>query len=142
MGWLCLAAMEEQFGRKIVAWSTSHRLTTGLIASALAMAIGRQFPVAGLLAPSDRGRQLAGTFFQCLWQEQGIACSLSRKGNCGNNSPTERFCATLKKESMQLEDYPTQPNRRHSPLGFMSPAEFERVTLALAPRLQNGGWFI
>jgi len=142
-GWLYLAAVEDLYTRKIVGWSTSNRLTADLVTTALEMAIGRQLPEAGLLAHSDRGSQYASEAYQELLKDQGITCSMSRKGNCWDNAPMESFFATLKKELVHLEDYKTRAEarqsifeyielfynrvRRHSALGYVSPTEFEQA---------------
>jgi transposase InsO family protein len=142
-GWLYLAAVEDLYTRKIVGWSTSNRLTADLVTRALEMAIGRQLPDPGLLAHSDRGSQYASGNYQRLLSKHGIRCSMSRKGNCWDNAPMESFFATLKKELIHLEEYATRDEarqslfeyiemfynrvRRHSALGFMSPAEFEQA---------------
>jgi transposase InsO family protein len=67
--------------------------------------------------------------------------SMSRKGNCWDNSPTERFFRSLKQEQLNYETFKTQEaaklrvidylafyngRRSHSTLGYLSPLEFER----------------
>lgn len=142
-GWLYLAAVEDLYTRKIVGWSTSNRLTRELVTRALEMAIGRQLPDTGLLAHSDRGSQYASDDYQRMLRCHGIRCSMSRKGNCWDNAPMESFFATLKKELIHLEQYETREAarqsifeyieifynrvRRHSALGYKSPAEFEQA---------------
>ena len=114
-----------------------------LVTTALEMAIGRQLPDAGLLAHSDRGSQYAGEAYQRLLKDEGITCSMSRKGNCWDNAPMESFFATFKKELVYLEDYKTREEakqsifeyiemfynrvRRHSALGYVSPTDFEQA---------------
>ena len=66
--------------------------------------------------------------------------SMSRKGNCWDNSPTERFFRSLKHEQLNYETFKTQAavklsvidylafyngRRSHSTLGYQSPIEFE-----------------
>ena len=142
-GWLYLSAVEDLYTRKIVGWSTSNRLSADLVTRALEMAIGRQLPDTGLLAHSDRGSQYASNDYQRLLKGHGITCSMSRKGNCWDNAPMESFFATLKKELIYLEQYETRDEarqsifeyiemfynrvRRHSGLGYKSPAEFEQA---------------
>jgi transposase InsO family protein len=142
-GWLYLAVVLDLYSRKVVGWSLSERLTSDLVTDALEMAIGRRLPQAGLLAHSDRGSQYAGAAYQELLRLHGITCSMSRKGNCWDNAPMESFFATLKKELIQQERYATRAEarrsvfeyievfynrvRRHSALGYVSPAEFEEA---------------
>jgi putative transposase len=142
-GWLYLAAIEDLYTRKIVGWSMSERLKSRLVVDALEMAIERQLPGDGLLSHSDRGSQYASEHYQDLLKRNGIRCSMSRKGDCWDNAPMESFFATLKKELVFFEDYATRDEarqslfeyiemfynrvRRHSALGYKSPAEFELV---------------
>ena len=142
-GWLYLAAVEDLCTRKIVGWSMSERLTSRLVVDALEMAIQRQLPGEGLLSHSDRGSQYASEHYQELLKRYGIKCSMSRRGDCWDNAPMESFFATLKKELVHFEDYATRDAareslfeyielfynrvRRHSALGYKSPAEFEQV---------------
>jgi len=55
------------------------------------------------MAHSDRGVQYASEHYQRLLKENGITCSMSRKGNCYDNAPMESFFATLKKELVHHE---------------------------------------
>ena len=142
-GWLYLAAVEDLCTRKIVGWSMSERLTSRLVVDALEMAIQRQLPGEGLLSHSDRGSQYASEHYQELLKRYGIKCSMSRRGDCWDNAPMESLFATLKKELVHFEDYATRDAareslfesielfynrvRRHSALGYKSPAEFEQV---------------
>lgn len=141
-GWLYLAAVEDLYSRMVVGWSMAARLTSRLVVEALAMAVQRRLPDDELLAHSDRGSQYASAHYQQLLRAHGIACSMSRRGNCWDNAPMESFFATLKKELVHDEDYQTREEaqasifeyievfynrqRRHSTLGFKSPTEYEQ----------------
>jgi transposase InsO family protein len=140
-GWLYLVCVLDLFSRKVVGWSMSARMTSALVVSALQMALGRRGGGEGLLHHSDRGSQYASAAFQELLREQGIECSMSRRGNCYDNAVMESFFASLKKELIHQEDYKTRAaarqsifeyievfynrERRHSALGYISPEEFE-----------------
>ena len=103
----------------------------------------RRLPGAGLVAHSDRGSQYASEHYQRLLAGHGITCSMSRRANCWDNAPMESFFASLKKELVHDEDYATRAEarasifeyievfynrvRRHSSLGYRSPAEYERA---------------
>jgi transposase InsO family protein len=142
-GWLYLAVVEDLYSRMVVGWSMADHMESRLVVDALEMAVARRLPGEGLLAHSDRGSQYASEHYQQLLGKHGIECSMSRRANCWDNAPAESFNATLKKELVHHEDYQTRaqarasiveyiemfynPKRRHSSLGYLSPAEFERA---------------
>jgi transposase InsO family protein len=142
-GWLYLAAVEDLYSRKIVGWSMGSRIDSRLVVDALAMAVSRRLPGEGLVAHSDRGSQYASEHYQGLLAGHGIVCSMSRRANCWDNAPMESFFASLKKELTHGEVYATREEarasifeyievffnriRRHSSLGYQSPAEYERA---------------
>ena len=130
-GWLYLAVVMDLYSRQIVGWALDKRMESRLVIDALAMAYWRRKPAAGLLHHSDRGSQYAGTKYQKLLKSYGMICSMSRKGNCWDNAPTERFFRSLKSERLfycrfvsrasaraEVLDYITFYNayRRHFPL--------------------------
>jgi transposase InsO family protein len=142
-GWLYLAVVEDLFSRMIVGWSMDATMASRLVVDALDMAIRRRLPGAGLVAHSDRGSQYASAHYQDLLGRQGITCSMSRVAQCWDNAPVESFFATLKRELVHSEQYTSRGQaqasifeyieafynrvRRHSSLGYLSPAEFERT---------------
>lgn len=142
-GWLYLAAIEDLYSRMVVGWSMADHMESRLVVDALEMAVARRLPDAGLLAHTDRGSQYASDHYQQLLGKHGIACSMSGVGQCWDNAPMESFFASLKKELVHHEDYQTRaqargsifeyieafynPKRRHSYLGYLSPAEFEQT---------------
>ena len=145
-GWLYLAAVEDLFSRRIVGWSMDQTMTSRLVVDALEMALARRLEgssPSGLVAHSDRGSQYASEHYRRRLKEERIACSMSRRGNCWDNAAVESFFASLKKELVHGEDYATRDQarasifeyvevfynrvRRHSTLGYVSPAEYERA---------------
>jgi putative transposase len=141
-GWLYLAVILDLFSRRIVGWSMGNTLERSLVLSALSMAVTGRRPDTGLLCHSDRGSQYASGDYQTQLRAAGITCSMSRKGNCWDNAPTESFFASLKRELVHRTHFPTQEaarrsvfrwievwynrKRRHSTLGYLSPEAFER----------------
>ena len=142
-GWLYLSVVIDLFSRKLVGWSMSDDLKASGVAEALQMAVARRRPGpdAGLLHHSDRGVQYAYARYRALLAEHGIACSMSRPGNCYDNALAESFFGTLKTELVHRTRYATRAQarasvfewiecwynrrRRHSSLGYLSPEAFE-----------------
>jgi len=141
---LYLAAILDLFSRFVVGWATSAVNDRHLVTKALEMALRRRCPDAGLLHHSDQGSTYASADYQKLLEASGITCSMSRRGNCLDNAAMESWFSTLKSElgerfdsygraKEQLFDYIEvfyNQQRRHSTLGYASPAEHERATRA------------
>jgi putative transposase len=139
-GWLYLAVVIDLFNREVVGWSIKPRMTADIVMDALTMAWFRRKPAAGLMHHSDRGSQYASHVFQARLQEYGMVCSMSRKGNCWDNAPTESFFNSLKNERVHGTRYRTKDEakadlfdyiepfynrkRKHSTLGYASPRKF------------------
>ena len=139
-GKLYLAAILDLFSRFIVGWAVSAVNDRHLTIKALEMALKRRCPDAGLLHHSDQGCTYASEDYRAVLEKRGITCSMSRRGNCHDNAVAESFFSTLKSElgerfeshgdaKMELFDYIEvfyNQRRRHSTIGQISPAEFER----------------
>lgn len=143
-GWLFLAVVLDLFSRMVVGWAVSALIDRHLVLKALDMALKRRCPDAGLLHHSDQGSQYASEDYQDVLEAHGITCSMSRKGDCYDNAAMESWFGTLKAELGEtfethaegkhelfdyIEVFYTQ-KRRHSSLGYLSPAEFERAAAA------------
>ena len=141
-GWLYLAVVMDLFSRQIVGWAMDERMKAQLAIDALTMAYWRRNPPEGLLHHSDRGSQYACEKYQHKLKQYEMIPSMSRKGNCWDNAPTERFFGSLKSEyladfrfvtrhmaKMEIIEYITFYNadRSHSFLGYVSPMEYERL---------------
>jgi putative transposase len=140
-GWLYLAILLDLYSRAVVGWAMGARLTEELTQHALQMALHRRQPKPGLLHHSDRGSQYAANAYQQRLRAAGIRGSMSRRGNCWDNACVESFFGTLKRELIHHRQYHTREEakqeifeylevfynrqRRHSTLGYRSPAEFE-----------------
>jgi putative transposase len=161
-GKLYLAAILDLFSRFIVGWAVSAVNDRHLTIKALEMALLRRCPEIGLLHHSDQGSTYASEDYQDVLDARGIVCSMSRRGNCWDNAVMESFFSTVKSEladrfdscgeaKMELFDYIElfyNQRRRHSTLGQISPAAYERqswrepqeVTIPrAAERVMRGG---
>lgn len=139
-GWLYLAVVIDLFNREVIGWSIKPRMTTDLVIDALSMAWFRRQPAPGVLFHSDRGSQYASHAYQARLAAYGMRGSMSRKGNCWDNAPTESFFNSLKNERVHGMRYATRDeaasdlfqyiavfynrSRRHSTLGYVSPTTF------------------
>jgi putative transposase len=136
--------MLDLFSRFVVGWALSAVNDRHLTIRALDMALKRRSPAAGLLHHSDQGCTYASEDYQAMLEVRGITCSMSRRGDCYDNAVMESFFSTVKSEladrfgsyseaKMEVFDYLEvyyNQRRRHSTLGQISPAEFERRAAA------------
>ncbi|MDU0343147.1 IS3 family transposase, partial [Bosea rubneri] len=139
---LYVAAVIDLFSRRVVGWSMKAQMTAGLVTDALIMAIWRRGKPDALLHHSDQGSQYTSQHFQELLAENGVTCSMSRSGNVWDNAAMESFFSSLKTERIRGKVYRTRDAaradvfdyierfyntiRRHSTIGYLSPAEFEK----------------
>ena len=135
-----LAAIVDLYARFVVGWAVSAVNDRHLTIAALAQAVRRRCPEAGLLHHSDQGSTYASEDYQEVLREHGIICSMSRRGNCHDNAAMESWFSTFKFElgetfdsirhgKDQAFDYIEafyNQRRRHSSIGYLAPAEFER----------------
>ena len=139
-GWLYLAGVMDLHSRHVVGWSMTSHMQTSLVTDALRMAWFRRHPEPGLIFHSDRGSQYCSHEFQAVLAGYGMRSSMSRKGNCWDNAPTESLWGSLKvgrlhrckfktrRQAMdEVIDWLTFYNhtRLHSTLGYISPMQFE-----------------
>jgi transposase InsO family protein len=137
---LYLAAILDLYSRFVVGWAVSAVNDRHVALRALDMALKRRCPQAGLLHHSDQGCTYASEDYRTRLARHGITCSMSRRGNCYDNAVMESWFSTVKSEAgARFESYAHakeslfdyievfyNQRRRHSTLGHLSPAEFER----------------
>jgi putative transposase len=144
-GWLYLAAVQDAYSRRIVGWSMADHMRSELVVDALQMAVARRRPAPGLIHHSDQGSQYVSLAFVQAARDAGVARSMGSKGDCYDNAVAESFFATLKKELVNRQSWPTRREltgevfeyieafynrvRRHSTLEMLSPADYENRTL-------------
>jgi len=140
-GWLFLAVVLDLASRRVVGWAMRDTLHAELAVSALRMALEARQPAPGWIHHSDRGVHYACTEYQELLATHEAQVSMSRRGNCWDNAVAESFFATLEWELIDRSTWATRDaaraaifryieawynrRRRHSTLGYVSPAAFE-----------------
>lgn len=144
-GFLYLAFILDVYSRKVVGWSMASHLRTELVGDALEMALWRRSPDAGLIHHTDRGAQYTALSFGKKLEEAGIVPSMGRVGSALDNAISESFVASLKTELLHrhrflgreaartatfdyIEGFYNRV-RRHSALGYLSPADYEQATM-------------
>jgi len=144
-GWMYLAIILDLYSRAVIGWSIQSRMTKVLVCNALNMALWkRQFP-RQVIVHSDQGSQYCSHMYQKLLKSQGLLCSMSRRGNCWDNSVAESFFHTIKTELIYEKRYLSRDAakqsifeyieiyynkvRRHSAIGFEAPYNFENQSL-------------
>jgi putative transposase len=140
-GWLYLTAVIDLFSRQVVGWSMRPHMQSSAVTDALRMAWSRRCPAPGLIFHSDRGSQYCTHEFQKALAGYQMESSMSRKGDCWDNAPTERLWGRLKvgrlygrrfatwREAMdEVMDWLNFYNhkRLHSTLAYVSPMTFEQ----------------
>ena len=142
-GWLFLAVVIDLFSRRVIGWSMQQEMRSSLVIDALEMASFRRGLDRGTrhIFHSDRGSQYASHEFSRVLEARGITASMSRKGNCWDNAPSETLFASLKVERLHGQRFKTirqakdetlawllwyNQSRMHSTLNYVSPTQFEQ----------------
>ncbi len=141
-GFLYVSFVLDLFSRRVVGWSMRNDLKTELVLDALNMAIENRKPGPGLVHHSDHGCQYTSLAFGKRLRDSGIVSSMGSVGDAYDNAAAESFIATLKSELLHRHSWPTRLDaelaifdfieifynrkRRHTTIGMISPAEFER----------------
>jgi putative transposase len=140
-GFLFLAVVQDAFSRRIVGWSMRDDLRAELVLDALGMAVAQRQATLGLVAHSDHGSQYTSLAYGTYAKTSGIELSMGSVGDPWDNAVAETFFASLEKELLRRERFATREaarmrlfwyiecfynsRRRHSGLGYLSPAEYE-----------------
>jgi transposase InsO family protein len=147
-GMLYLATVLDLGSRRCVGWAMRETLEVELALSALRMAREARGPAPGLIHHSDRGSQYTSGEYRAELAAHGMMASMSGKGDCYDNAVAESFFATLEFELLMQNDWHTRDDarraifryieiwynrkRRHSTLGYISPAAYEEQLLEAA----------
>jgi len=140
-GFLYLSTVLDLGSRRCVGWAMRATMEVDLVISALRMARDARQPAPGLIVHTDRGSQYASAAYRAELDAHEMLASMSGKGDCYDNAVAESFFATMEFELVMMHDWHTRDEarraifryietwynrkRRHSTLGYVSPAEYE-----------------
>jgi len=140
-GWLYLATVMDLYSRAIIGWSMDKNINKELVCNALNMAVTKRKNPTNVIMHTDRGSQYCSKIYQSLIKLYRFVPSMSRKGNCWDNSVAESFFKTLKSELVydcnfrsreeaknEIFDYIERyynKSRRHSAIDYKAPYEVE-----------------
>lgn len=141
--WAYLATWQDLYSRMIVGWAVAETMTEALIITAMKKAIARRALAKGCVVHSDRGGQYVGSEFRRLLSSHDLCQSMSRKAETYDNAFAESLFSRYKAEVLEggafrdvvearlesfnyIEGYYNRV-RRHSSLGYLSPAEYEQA---------------
>lgn len=143
-GWMYLCVFLDVFSRKVVGYSIEDSMEASMVNDALKMGLRRRSVIDGMIVHSDQGIQYASDEFRKVLEAFHIVQSMSRKGDCWDNSAAESFFATLKRELIDRQSWVSKSQvkqaviewidcfynrqRRHSSAGNMSPVDYENLT--------------
>ena len=142
-GFAYLATVIDLASRRVVGWAIANHMRTSLVEDALRMAFVQRRPLRGLIFHTDRGSQYTSGDFARLARDNGVQLSVGRTGVCWDNAVAESFFATIKRELIETRPWPTRAGleravfdyiegwyntrRKHSSLGYKSPAAYEAI---------------
>jgi transposase InsO family protein len=142
-GWAYLATVIDLASRRVVGWALADHMRTELVTAALEATFTTRRPPPGVIFHSDRGCQYTSGDYAALARANGVVLSVGLAGECWDNAVAESFFATIKRELIDTRAWPTRAGlrtaifdyiegwyntrRRHSSLGYLSPAEHESI---------------
>jgi len=144
-GWLYLAVVVDCYSRRVVGWALEDDMRAELVVDALEQALQRRQPGRGLVHHSDQGSQYVSLAFGRRCRQAGIEQSMGSRKSAYDNAVCESFFKTLKSDLVDRQSWPTKAELRtavfdyiecfynrqrpRSSLNYLSPAEYEKITM-------------
>lgn len=124
-----MAVIIDLFSRSVIGWSMSKSLKKSLVCDSLTMAIfSRKFPKK-VLVHSDHGSQYCSKDYKKILQQNDLVGSMSRKGNCWDNAPSESFFHTLKIELIHGRSLETRAEAKQQIFNYSVSDSLKPITI-------------
>ena len=138
--WLYLAVVLDAWSRQVIGWALGREKSSALTLKALSQAMRRRRPQRGLIFHSDRGAEYSAYAYRDRLAAAGIVQSMNRPRRMTDNARMESFFHSMKSDVIHrvaIQDAWTcekivrsymgfyNTMRRHSALGYQTPANFE-----------------
>lgn len=107
-----LSVILDLYNREVISYVVSNRNDIKLVEKTIMNAVLDTKDVSGVILHSDQGSLYTSEFYSRLLKSYGIIQSMSRKGNCLDNSPVECFFSHLKSELIYTTRFNT-PQEMH-----------------------------
>jgi len=133
-GWLYLAVVVDLFSRKIIGWSMQSRMTKDIVLNALLIAVWRRIPQKRVLVHSDQGSQYTSYEWKSFLKSHGLEGSMSRRGNCRDNSVAKSIFQLLKRERIKKKIYGMREEARSDIFDYIEMFITVSVDMVLAIR--------
>ena len=140
-GFLYLAVVIDLYSRRVIGWATQSWQPTDLVLQALLMAVWRRKPKRPVPIHTDQSSQYTSRYWAAFLRAHDLEQSMSRRGNCHDNTVAESVFNLLKRERIRRRTYKTReharqdifdyiemfynPKRKHARNDMLSPVDFE-----------------
>lgn len=117
---LYLSPILDLHDQSLISWNLSDSPNYAQIVDMLEKAFAQIPDGANLILHSDQGWQYQMNDYQKRLKEKGIRQSMSRKGNCLDNSVIENFFGLLKSELLYLQEFKSVEHFKKELIEYLS----------------------
>lgn len=128
---LFLSPILDMFNGEIISYQISSSPDMKMVLTMLKKAFNKKNDLSGLILHSDQGWQYQQQRYQDILKERGIIQSMSRKGNCLDNSMMENFFGLMKSELLYLQDWESVDEFKKELKAYIKYYNNDRIKLRL-----------
>ena len=128
---LYLSPIMDLHSRDIVTYTISERPVLSMVTQMLEQVFERIPDITSLILHSDQGWQYQHKVYQQMLRDKGIRQSMSRKGNCLDNSVMENFFGILKTELLYLQEFESMEHFKAELIAYLDYYNNRRIKAKL-----------